>query len=414
MLEHVTYLNQNPAHPASVDLDYVFNDGLGGSPGTGGPGIDVATSTVTIFPQGVDQPGVVHSTGGEILLAGGADGSAGPAVAGLTTGRFVAAWASQNDSDPSLDVIHVSLRNADGSASGSEVDVTTTADPIGLKAPAVLALEDGRFAVAWSNVPNSLVDAVELHFYNPDGSSASGDVAVATNTGGAQTFASMAQLAGGHIVVAWTDSNGDAPILNDDHAPVGIRLSILNDDGSEISGLADIAVNTKTAGAQSLASVASLGGDWFVVTWVDDPQTGLPGEDSDIRAQVFDDTGAKVGSEIVVNTTTTGSQHDPTVVTLADGRFLIAWTDDERVCRRHRRPGGTRPYLRCQWHRVGRRIRRQPDDDRKPGRPVHRGAGRRRLPGELGRRKRDARRSEPGHPRPALRRRCFHGDGAWR
>ena len=332
VLQHITYLNQNPAHPASVDIKYTFDDDLGGTLGTIGSGLDVDTSTVTIFPRGVHQPGVVHSTGGEMLLAGGADSFLMPAVAGLTTGRFAVAWASQNELDPTLDVIHVGVRNADGSAFGSAFEVTTTADPFGLFSPAVVALHDGRFAVAWSNLPSSFVDEVKLHFYNPGGSSASGDVTVATNTGGGQSTPAMAQLTSGHVVVAWTDSNGDAPIPLDAHAPVGVRLSILNDDGSEISaGLTDIAVNSNTAGVQSLPSVAALAGDQFVVAWVDDPQTGIPGEDSDIRAKIFNGAGGTVVGEFVVNTTTTGSQHDPIVVTLADGRFLVAWTDESKT-----------------------------------------------------------------------------------
>ena len=37
-------------------------------PAPADPAIDIETSTVTIFPRGVDQPGVVHSTGGEMLF----------------------------------------------------------------------------------------------------------------------------------------------------------------------------------------------------------------------------------------------------------------------------------------------------------------------------------------------------------
>ena len=46
-----------------------------------------------------------------------------------------------------------------------------------------------------------------------------------------------------------------------------------------------------------------------------------------IKAQVFDATGAKVGSEFLVNTTTAGFQDAPAIAGLDGGGFVIAWVD---------------------------------------------------------------------------------------
>ena len=47
-----------------------------------------------------------------------------------------------------------------------------------------------------------------------------------------------------------------------------------------------------------------------------------------MRAQVFDANGVKAGSEFFFNTSTAGSQFDPCITALSDGRFLITFTDD--------------------------------------------------------------------------------------
>ena len=44
-----------------------------------------------------------------------------------------------------------------------------------------------------------------------------------------------------------------------------------------------------------------------------------------VRAQTFNADGTKFGSEFLVNTTTTNEQSAPTITTLADGHFVVAW-----------------------------------------------------------------------------------------
>jgi hypothetical protein len=60
--------------------------------------------------------------------------------------------------------------------------------------------------------------------------------------------------------------------------------------------------------------------------WEDDSGVG-PDSNAAIRLQAFDASGAKIGGETVVNTTTTGLQTEPSVSALADGRVVVTWTD---------------------------------------------------------------------------------------
>ena len=48
---------------------------------------------------------------------------------------------------------------------------------------------------------------------------------------------------------------------------------------------------------------------------------------SGVKAQMFDASGAKVGSEFLVNTETSGFQTWPTISSLASGGFVVSWGD---------------------------------------------------------------------------------------
>ncbi|MDQ6434030.1 calcium-binding protein [Mesorhizobium sp. LHD-90] len=77
---------------------------------------------------------------------------------------------------------------------------------------------------------------------------------------------------------------------------------------------------------QGNAQVAAIGGGRFVVIWEDDTNTfGFGLGPKDIVGQVFDATGAKVGSEFVVNVVYADyDQSQPDIVALPGGGFAVA------------------------------------------------------------------------------------------
>jgi methionine-rich copper-binding protein CopC len=85
-------------------------------------------------------------------------------------------------------------------------------------------------------------------------------------------------------------------------------------------------VNTTTNGGQHNPSVGALTNGKFVVAWSDFSSSA---DDSNgaVRTQIFDAGGSKASAEFLVNTTTLGIQASPFVTGLSDGRFVIAWTD---------------------------------------------------------------------------------------
>ena len=82
----------------------------------------------------------------------------------------------------------------------------------------------------------------------------------------------------------------------------------------------DFLVNTNTANEQTDAQVTGLDNGGFVVSW----DTVAGDQFQDVSAQVYDSTGAKVGSEFLINTTTSGPQGFSSLAPLTAG-FVAVW-----------------------------------------------------------------------------------------
>ncbi len=83
-------------------------------------------------------------------------------------------------------------------------------------------------------------------------------------------------------------------------------------------------VNTYTTNGQTLPSVAAAPDGSFVVAWESYQQVS-PASKQDIFAQRFGGTGAPLGSEFRVNTTSTYNQIMPAVAVDAHGNFVVVW-----------------------------------------------------------------------------------------
>ena len=81
-------------------------------------------------------------------------------------------------------------------------------------------------------------------------------------------------------------------------------------------------VNSHTASYQDTSDVAMDDAGNFVVTWTSD---GQDGSGYGVYAQRYDASGAAIGAEFMVNTTTTNWQME-SAVAMASGSFLISWS----------------------------------------------------------------------------------------
>src|SRR5262249_2261318 len=103
---------------------------------------------------------------------------------------------------------------------------------------------------------------------------------------------------------------------------------VVSDQPEAISPVAkfgnELLVNTSTLGHQMQPAIAAFSNGRFVEAWADFASFSSPV----IRVQVLDADGSRLGDEITIPTTVDRHQYKPAIATLADGRFVVAWSDD--------------------------------------------------------------------------------------
>jgi Ca2+-binding RTX toxin-like protein len=242
----------------------------------------------------------------------------------LANGAFVVTWVdtSNRADDTSGTALRAQVFAANGSKLGAEFLVNTA--PFGEQTELSLtALKDGSFVVAWTDFSQSTTDTSEYALLSQHFSATGGKIGapllVPVTTTNSQTDAAMTTLSNGDYVVTW----GDTSSSTSSTYLTSVKLRIFHADGSAAS--TEISVNTTTAGKQLANSVTALSTGGFVVSWTDGGHIGADTDGVALRAQIFSASGAKVGNDILLNTSTTGSQVRSDVTALADGRFAATW-----------------------------------------------------------------------------------------
>jgi len=229
-------------------------------------------------------------------------------------GDFVIAWSSLGQDGDNYGV-YAQRYDSQGVAQGSEfrVNVTTTGSQ---RFPSVAMDADGDFVITWEAYQDGSASSVYGLRFNASGVAQGSEFRVNTFTTGTQTNASVAMNAEGDFVVTWTGDNtqdGDGSgIFAQRYDATGAML------GSEFQ------VNTFTTDNQQISRIAMDDAGNFVITWM---SYGQDGDANGIFAQRYDSTGATVGSEFQVSTTTGEDQSFPSIAMDADGDFVISWSD---------------------------------------------------------------------------------------
>jgi Ca2+-binding RTX toxin-like protein len=110
----------------------------------------------------------------------------------------------------------------------------------------------------------------------------------------------------GKSTVGGQEDNGD------------VFMQLFDVSGARIG--AEVRVNSSTDGVQNGAMIRALPNGSFVVAW-----NGPDGDNAGLFMQVFDANGQRVGGEILVNTSKTGSQTGTFLDFTADGTLVVGW-----------------------------------------------------------------------------------------
>lgn len=165
---------------------------------------------------------------------------------------------------------------------------------------------------------------IRFQLFTAAGTKVGGETVANSNTNDEQSRPHIAPLSDGGFVIVWHDKSATLG----DTSGFSVKAQVF--DASGVKSGSEILVNTSTAQHQWFTTVAGLTGGGFVVTWED--QSGAAGDSNTaVRAQMFTSAGARSGTEFLVNTNTTNGQTSPHISALTTGGFLIVWQDGSQT-----------------------------------------------------------------------------------
>jgi hypothetical protein len=281
---------------------------------------------------------------GQEILVNGATASVqtDAQVTTLANGGFVVTWSdfSQGVGGAGGDTDNYAVKArvfaAGGTPVGAEIRVnSSTVDYQTL--PQITALANGGFVVTWSDNSHGVGGtggdtsgiAVKAQVFAAGGAPVGPEILVNSATTGNQYSPQITALASGGFVVTWRDSSQGVGGAGGDASSEAVKAQVFAAGGTPLG--AEIRVNTATASSQDSPQITGLANGGFVVTWSDFSQgVGGAGGDTDnyaVKAQVFAPDGTPVGAELRVNTATVNHQEGPQITALANGGFVVTWRD---------------------------------------------------------------------------------------
>jgi Ca2+-binding RTX toxin-like protein/fructose-1,6-bisphosphatase len=258
----------------------------------------------------------VDSSGGFVVVWTGPDG--GGSNTGIYARRFDSAGVAQSLFDA-----------ASSSLVSTDARINTTTANI-QRLASVAADADGNFIVVWESIQDPVTgdSGVYAQRFDKDGNRIGGETQIHTNVLGEQTEVSVAMAPTGEFVVTWTSDVGDGDgtgVFVRRFNSAGVAQPI--DPPTGPASTSDVRVNTTTDLSQRFSNVAIAPDGSFVVTWSSVLQDG---DGYGVYAQRFSSTGARVGPEFPVNTTTASNQQNSHVAIAPDGNFVITWSSENQ------------------------------------------------------------------------------------
>jgi hypothetical protein len=177
----------------------------------------------------------------------------------------------------------------------------------------VAVAPDGRYVIVWQSFgPGGTNFDIYAQQYSAGGIAQGAAMLVNSTVAGDQTIPAVSINSTGEFVVAWRGP---------DASGTGIFARRFSAAGAAIGG--DLAVNATTASDQTTPDVAVNDNGSFVVTWHSFSSSTL----HDVFFQRFNSSGAKIGTQVRANTSTSFSQAEAGIGMDAAGNFVIVWND---------------------------------------------------------------------------------------
>jgi large repetitive protein len=251
----------------------------------------------------------------------------GAAVAGTADGGFVVAWGADSPSGPVLPIFHTDavarFFHGDGTAAGAAIKLTGSTDPTDDSAvvPAAMAVApDGSVAI----VSDCFCDqpGLVLQRFARDGTVLDDIDPIpldCTCHGELTLYPSLAMAPDGSFVVAWVNGRGLNTPNPADSQPSAVRARRFAADGI---GLGEVFQVNQVGRLTTRPRVAALADGSFVIAWTD--QNARDGSRSGVFARAYDANGGTSGPDLQLDLKATGDQF-LTSISAAAGRAVAVW-----------------------------------------------------------------------------------------
>lgn len=256
-----------------------------------------------------------------------------PGVATLADGSVVVVWSSDG-ADGDMQGIFGQRFSATGAKLGGEFQINQWTSK-NQRTPAVAALANGNFVVAWVSELQRGSSTVDIYarIFNPSGIAVGGEFPANPGTTNMCANPTVAGSPLGDFAVAW--SQKDAAVLTAGSqsgvfvVPTQTAKSpnswdvfgrIFNADGTGAS--AANCLNTIRYGDQFAPKLSSFGRNYLAV-W---NSLGQDSSREGVFGQFLSSNGDLAGVEFRVNTTRVSRQIHPTIASDGLNRFLVVWS----------------------------------------------------------------------------------------
>ena len=258
----------------------------------------------------------VDRVGSEQIVNTGTDnGQTMSAVTGLPDGGYVVTWFS---ADTGLDGTSSAIAARQYDANGDPLDdefLVNMENESFQGQPDVVALDNGNYVIVWrSNDPDNY--GIAGRIYDANGNAITDEFSIHDNIGSRGFSPSVTALADGGFAVAWQYEHFGGVRGTE------IVARIFDETGNSLTD--PIEVNTETEGTDNYASITSLAGGGFIVSWFTEDPDVHPSEIS-IAARQYDASGTPVTDQFLVAGATSTYHSIPQITGLSDGGFFVVW-----------------------------------------------------------------------------------------
>ena len=181
--------------------------------------------------------------------------------------------------------------------------------------PDITYLSSGGYLVVWEDRSYSgSYSAIRGQVFDPQGNAVGSEFVANTTLAGDHFQPSATALASGGFAISWTDHTG----IGGDASGSAIKAQLFDPTGQKVGS--EFLVNSTTPNDQMAPVMVALPNGGFVVAW--QSSDGFSG--TGIKAQIFNPSGARLGSEFIVSTDQLGAS-SPDITALATGNFVVTW-----------------------------------------------------------------------------------------